>query len=212
MSLCKTLQLQCFDWKNLDILGSLSHLRAVFRCERLHTWSFEQNDFCAETDLTNQPDLTEMFIVAFCYRQKDQPDIYLISSNKGCFGNGTLRIGNWEYGTHCNRGVKHHVYVKRQTRLCTTWPSFRFTCRLLFMISTPKLEVWRNFLSIRIVLSCFYLITQLPNFQTTLYWIRYIIPCKFAVTLGQHNELKLYQVTGRRPKKGINLFHKKEHW
>ena len=26
--------------------------------------------------------------------------------------------------------VKHHVYVKRQTRICTTWPSFPFACRL----------------------------------------------------------------------------------
>ena len=32
--------------------------------------------------------------------------------------------------------VNHHVYVKRQTRICTTWPSFLFTCRLLFIIST----------------------------------------------------------------------------
>ena len=54
--------------------------------------------------------------------------------------------------------VKHHVYVKQQTRICTTWPSFLFTCRLLFIISTPKLVVSRNFLSIRIVLSCFYLL------------------------------------------------------
>ena len=37
-----------------------------------------------------------------------------------------------------NREVKHHVYVKRQTRLSTTWPSFLFTCRLLFIISTTK--------------------------------------------------------------------------
>ena len=28
------------------------------------------------------------------------------------------------------REVKHHVYVKRQTRICTTWPSFPFACRL----------------------------------------------------------------------------------
>ena len=96
MALCKKFHLWCFDWKNLDILGSLSHLRAVFRCERLHTWSFDQNDFCAETDFTNQPDLTEMFIVAFSYQQKVQPDIYLISSNKGCFGYRTLRIGHTE--------------------------------------------------------------------------------------------------------------------
>ena len=26
--------------------------------------------------------------------------------------------------------VKHHVYVKRQTRICTTWPSFPFASRL----------------------------------------------------------------------------------
>ena len=42
---------------------------------------------------------------------------------------------------------KHHVYVKRQTRHCTTWPSFPITCRLLFIISMHKLVVSRNFLS-----------------------------------------------------------------
>ena len=52
-----------------------------------------------------------------------------------------------------SREVKHHVYVKRQTRICITWPSFSFTCRLLFIISTHKLVVSHNFLSIRIVLS-----------------------------------------------------------
>ena len=54
--------------------------------------------------------------------------------------------------------VKYRVYVNRQTRICTTGPSFPFTCRLLFIISTHKLVVSRNFLSIRIVLSCFYLL------------------------------------------------------
>ena len=48
--------------------------------------------------------------------------------------------------------------VMLQTRICTTWASFLFTFCLLFIISTPKLEVWRNFLSIRIVFSCFYLL------------------------------------------------------
>ena len=48
--------------------------------------------------------------------------------------------------------------VQRQARICTTLPSFRFTCRLLFIISTRKLVVSRNFLSIRIVLSCFYVL------------------------------------------------------
>ena len=49
-----------------------------------------------------------------------------------------------------NREVKHHVYVKLQTRICTTWPSFPFTCRLLFIASTNKWVVSRNFLSRRI--------------------------------------------------------------
>ena len=49
------------------------------------------------------------------------------------------------------REVKHHIYVKRQTRICTTWPSLSFTCRLLFIISTHTLVVSRNFLCIRTV-------------------------------------------------------------
>ena len=46
------------------------------------------------------------------------------------------------------REVKHHVYVKRQTRIRTTWLSFPFACRVLFIISTHKLVVSRKFLSI----------------------------------------------------------------
>ena len=38
--------------------------------------------------------------------------------------------------------------------------SFLFTCRLLFIISTPKLVVSGNFSSIRIVLSCFYVLIK----------------------------------------------------
>ena len=41
--------------------------------------------------------------------------------------------------------VKHHVYVKRQTRICTTWPSFPFTYRLRFIISTHKLSSFTQF-------------------------------------------------------------------
>ena len=66
-----------------------------------------------------------------------------------------------------NREIKHHVYVKWQTQICTTWPSFLFTCRLLFIISTPKLVVSLDFSSIRIVLSCYYLlIFYFENFST----------------------------------------------
>ena len=66
-----------------------------------------------------------------------------------------------------NREIKHHVYVKWQTWICTMWPSFLFTCRLLFIISTPKLVVSLDFSSIRIVLSCSYrLIFYFENFST----------------------------------------------
>ena len=66
--------------------------------------------------------------------------------------------------------VKHHVYVKRQTRICTTWPSFPITCRLLFIISTHELVVSHNFLSIRIVWSCFYLLIFYFEIFSTWIW------------------------------------------
>ena len=53
------------------------------------------------------------------------------------------------------RGLNRFVIVIQQTLICTTWPSFPFTCRLLFIISTRKLVVSRNFLSIRIFWTVF---------------------------------------------------------
>ena len=56
----------------------------------------------------------------------------------------------------------------------TTWLSFLFACHLLFIISTPKLVVSRNFLSIRIVLSCFYqLIFYFVKFSTWIWRLPY---------------------------------------
>ena len=52
---------------------------------------------------------------------------------------------------------RYSVYVKRQTRICTTWQNFPHYF-WLFIISTHELVVSRNFLSIRIVLSCFYVL------------------------------------------------------
>ena len=43
------------------------------------------------------------------------------------------------------REVKHHVYVKRQTRICTRWLSFLFTCRLMFIVSSPKVVSFTQF-------------------------------------------------------------------
>ena len=45
------------------------------------------------------------------------------------------------------------------TSICTTWPSFPFTCILLFISSTRKFTVVScNFVSMRIVLNRFYLL------------------------------------------------------
>ena len=60
-----------------------------------------------------------------------------------CYANCLTKVSNLSIE------VKHHVYVKRETRICTcTWPSFTLTCRLLLIISTHKLVVSHNFLSI----------------------------------------------------------------
>ena len=57
-----------------------------------------------------------------------------------------------------NRELSITFTSNGKTRICTTWPSFLLTFRLLFINSTPKLVVLYNFLSLRIVLSCFYLL------------------------------------------------------
>ena len=36
------------------------------------------------------------------------------------------------------REIKIQVYAKRQTRICTTSPSFPLICRVLFITSTQK--------------------------------------------------------------------------
>ena len=93
------------------------------------------------------------------------------------------------------REVKHHVYVKRQTRICTTRPSFLSICRLLFNISTPNLVVSRNFSSIKTVLSCFYVLifSILRNChlesdvchirEVTLYYLLRLYSDRFSTTI-----------------------------
>ena len=91
-------------------------------------------------------------------------------------------------GTKLIREDKHHVYVKRQMRICATWPSFLFTCCLLFIISTPTLVVSNNFLSIRIVLSCFYLfIFYFEKFSTSIWYMLFAI----YVKLTQYSTVKV---------------------
>ena len=82
-----------------------------------------------------------------------------------------------------------HVYVKRQTRICTTWPSFLFTYRLLFIISTHKLAASRNFLCKRIVLSCFYLlIFYIEKFSTWIWLLTFAIYVKLKFSPNNARE------------------------
>ena len=46
-----------------------------------------------------------------------------------------------KYGQTGIREIKIHVYAKRQTWICTTWPSFPLIFRLPFIASTQKYVV-----------------------------------------------------------------------
>ena len=51
---------------------------------------------------------------------------------------GTIRNEDFERNTALqfwnNREIKIHVYAKRETWICTTWPSFFLNCRLLLLL------------------------------------------------------------------------------
>ena len=74
------------------------------------------------------------------------------------------------------REIKHRVYGKRQTWICTTWPSFPFYLLFTVHYNYTKIGKFTPILSIRIVLSCCYLlISHFENFPT---WISRLL---FAV-------------------------------
>ena len=69
------------------------------------------------------------------------------------------------------------------------WPSFPFTCCLLFIILTHNLVVSRNFSSIRIVLSCFLLIFYFEKLST---WI-WRLPYTWCLNSARYfSPIKLY--------------------
>ena len=57
---------------------------------------------------------------------------------------------------------KQHVYVKRKTRICTTWPSFASTCPLLFIISSSRILSIRIFFFLLI-----FVFWEILNFNLT---------------------------------------------
>ena len=78
------------------------------------------------------------------------------------------------------REIKIHVYAKRQTWICTTWPSFPLNCR------------FKTVFSIKIVLDSFYLLIFHSEKFSTLIWR---LPLAVNVNLNLSN--KLY-VNGKR--------------
>ena len=74
-----------------------------------------------------------------------------------------------------NGEIKHHFYVKLQTRICTTWAGFPFACRLLFIISAHKFVVSGIFFFIHNnLLSCFYLlISYFEKFSISIWRLPY---------------------------------------
>ena len=110
---------------------------------------------------------------------------------------GLLLFSPSQLLTRPNRKITHHFYVKRQTRICTAWPSFLFTCRLLLIISTPKLVISRNFSSIRIVLSRFYpLIFYFEKFSTWIWRLPFAVYVKLK--LSNDSAIGAWQSFNRR--------------
>ena len=122
----------------------------------------------------------------------------LSQSNCRNFSCSSTCINNNNYSyisVLCKREVNHHIYIKGQRQICTTWPSFFFTCCLLFIISTPKLLVSSNFSSVRIVLTCFYLLILFFYFEKFSTWIWHLL---FAIYMKF--KLSIVKKTGRRNK------------
>ena len=87
-----------------------------------------------------------------------------------------------------SREVKHLVYIKRQTRICTRWPTVPIICLYTVFFSTHELVVSPNFLSIRIVLSCFYLlIFYFEKFSTWIWRLPFAVYLKTVNSLLSHN-------------------------
>ena len=65
------------------------------------------------------------------------------------------------------REIKIHIYAKRQTLICTAWPSFPLKCHLLLITFTHKKSSLMPVLSIRIVsgqfLSAYFLFWEILN-------------------------------------------------
>ena len=63
--------------------------------------------------------------------------VAIINSKRQVNGNLGLAV---QIQLDANREINIHVYAKRQTWICTTWPSFTLIFRLLFIASTQNIS------------------------------------------------------------------------
>ena len=63
--------------------------------------------------------------------------VAIINSKRQVNGNLGLAV---QLQLDANREINIHVYAKRQTWICTTWPSFTLIFRLLFIASTQNIS------------------------------------------------------------------------
>ena len=101
--------------------------------------------------------------------------------------------------------MKHHVYVKRQTRICIMWPTFLFTCRLPLIISTPKLMVSRTFFihknCFQPFLSAHFLFWEIHNSNLTFavcrlpfaVYVKLKLPISWLMTIWNLINLKVFR-------------------
>ena len=84
-----------------------------------------------------------------------------------------LFLNNWHFEV-INREIKHRVFGKRQTYICTTWPSFPVNCRLPVYYNYTKIGRFTSILFITIVLICWLLTSHFEKFSTWIFesWIR----------------------------------------
>ena len=74
-----------------------------------------------------------------------------------------LFLNNWHFEV-INREIKHRVFGKRQTYICTTWPSFPVNCRLPVHYNYTKIGRFTPILFITTALICWPLISHFVKF------------------------------------------------
>ena len=116
----------------------------------------------------------------------------------------TMSQATDKYVEMCEKYAARNVYAKRQTRICTTWPSFPLNCLLPVYYFYSKISSFTPVLSIRIVLdSCYLLFFYSEEYPT---WL-WRLSCVVNVTLNPSIKRPPIQNTKIFPIKPYNCDH-----